>query len=585
MHHLHATRQRLQRLHILLQWCHKAPAVAESRRVLEAAAQHRLAIKDASAQLAYLKQELDFSAVPAYDVMTAMHVLQTGTYDLLPTIIKDSLSIPLSRQLEQQQNESKSKANVKERNVQRMEFLLLWKLRKEGIPDGLVFDKVHRGQVTLKATSGLYSATLTLVPAPADEVTVAKYNFNEAATGGVVAGGVLGVGDGHAKEHVMKEEDEAEVVDLVQEEEDDEVQIIEEEEKPKQQQQVVAGVKPKIRLKMPGNIKKEPKPEPMDVDVAGVAAVVPKFNKIKLKFFKKEEPVVAAAEQTTAAVPTTTATTTTTTTAAVVKKEDEQVAIKEEEQQPEEATAAAPPPLTEPAPQGKEQQKTDQPKQQLEYQKWRWRLLSFQILPGSSTLRCTTTGTLPPLLSFPTTHALQQDIEARMWAAADIAQLQRVGRTDLVIVPSPPPQLASLQDRAAVRKARQHEKQQKDKIHKEQGGIVGVQAAATPGLQSTSSGGGGQVGAGPSTSLFSGDIENDGDDINGGIKGKDGLPVWANVPLATMHCMLHAIAGKAVLNVVVKDEARALETHAASQWKNSVKVLKATSNEGLLGIR
>lgn len=122
--HLHATRQRLQRLHILVQWCHKAPAVAECKRVLEVAAQHALAIKDTAGQLTYLKGELDYSAVPPYDVMTALHVLQTKGFDLLPSIIEDQLQIPLSRKIEERGPEEQKRA------VERMNFLLLWKMRK-----------------------------------------------------------------------------------------------------------------------------------------------------------------------------------------------------------------------------------------------------------------------------------------------------------------------------------------------------------------------------------------------------------------------------------------------------------------------
>jgi hypothetical protein len=71
-------RQRLQRLDVVVQWSHKARAVAECQRVLEVADSHATAFRDTADQLAYLHGELEALKSPAYDLATAVHVLQTG---------------------------------------------------------------------------------------------------------------------------------------------------------------------------------------------------------------------------------------------------------------------------------------------------------------------------------------------------------------------------------------------------------------------------------------------------------------------------------------------------------------------------
>jgi hypothetical protein len=84
LENLHATRQRLQRLDVLLQWCNKAPAVAESCGVLQVAAAHSAAFRDAADQLAFLYAELEDLKAPPYDVPSAALVLQTGEKCSLP---------------------------------------------------------------------------------------------------------------------------------------------------------------------------------------------------------------------------------------------------------------------------------------------------------------------------------------------------------------------------------------------------------------------------------------------------------------------------------------------------------------------
>jgi len=176
--HLAATRQRLQRLDVLLQWCHKATAVAECKRVLEVAAQHSDALRHSADQLAYLHGEILDMAAPPYDVPTALHVLQTGGRRQLPTVIEE--------ELEAKPEEGGTGGAAKAEALARMDFLLRCKLLGEPLPAGLAVLAVGGGEAILGSTSGQYTARLTLVPSPPDEVTVTKWT-PAAASGGAPA--------------------------------------------------------------------------------------------------------------------------------------------------------------------------------------------------------------------------------------------------------------------------------------------------------------------------------------------------------------------------------------------------------------
>lgn len=80
MSQLHASRQQLQRLGVVVAWSAKARAVAECRRVMQAAAVHAAALQDAADQLAYLHSELTATAAPAYDIATAVQVTEQGAH-------------------------------------------------------------------------------------------------------------------------------------------------------------------------------------------------------------------------------------------------------------------------------------------------------------------------------------------------------------------------------------------------------------------------------------------------------------------------------------------------------------------------
>eukprot|EP00887_Chlorella_sp_A99_P004973 scaffold4.g4973.t1 len=154
--HLHATRQRLQRLHAAVAWSNKSRA--------EAAA-HNAALVHATDQLFHLHGELLYMAAPAYDVGTALHVLQTGGYSLLPSTIEEGLQLPPPQR------------GLAERRavVARMDCLLRSKLLADALPPGLRVLCVDGGQAHVAAAGGQYTARLSLTPAPLDEVVLERY--------------------------------------------------------------------------------------------------------------------------------------------------------------------------------------------------------------------------------------------------------------------------------------------------------------------------------------------------------------------------------------------------------------------------
>ncbi|KAL4428264.1 hypothetical protein ABPG75_002353 [Micractinium tetrahymenae] len=175
LEHLQTTRQRLQRLHVCAQWAHKAKAVNTCREVLKAAQDHGAAFVHTADELFRLHEELRFSRAPLFDVSTALHISQTGTYRLLPRIIEDELQQPGQRLERPGELDDAARAQKRRDALRRVDFLLRSKLLTAELPAGMQVLHVRGGQATVAAAGGQYTARLTLVPAPQEDVTLAKY--------------------------------------------------------------------------------------------------------------------------------------------------------------------------------------------------------------------------------------------------------------------------------------------------------------------------------------------------------------------------------------------------------------------------
>ncbi|CAL8465259.1 g4794 [Coccomyxa elongata] len=150
---LHNTKQRLLRLLIIVKWANKARVVAEVGRILDVAARQANACRDAADQLAYLHGELEDSRVPAYDVPTALEVLQTGDYALLPSCIEELCPPPAPPPA------------VRRSRLRLMDQILRSTLLQEKLPAGVKVASIGGGVVELHCGKE-WEARLTLVPAP-----------------------------------------------------------------------------------------------------------------------------------------------------------------------------------------------------------------------------------------------------------------------------------------------------------------------------------------------------------------------------------------------------------------------------------
>ncbi|KAK9903582.1 hypothetical protein WJX75_009266 [Coccomyxa subellipsoidea] len=150
---LHNTKQRLLRLLIVVKWANKARVVAEVGRILDVAARQANACRDAADQLAYLHGELEDTRVPAYDAPTALEVLQTGDYALLPSCIEELRPPPAPPPA------------VRRARLRLMDQILRSTLLQEKLPAGVAVASIGGGVVELRCGK-LWEARLTLVPAP-----------------------------------------------------------------------------------------------------------------------------------------------------------------------------------------------------------------------------------------------------------------------------------------------------------------------------------------------------------------------------------------------------------------------------------
>jgi hypothetical protein len=330
-----------------------------------------------------------------------------------------------------------------------------------------VYGGIANGQLTLRSSTGLYTATLTLVPAPGDHVTLAKYSFNEAGTADTAAAAhptSEGAPGGSGTQHAQHGE------------------------------------------------------------AAAVAALLHGLKGVA----EGAMATVSAIEADIAH--------------GMVKQEEEDTVD----------TIQPPPPLP----------------SQPEAASWRWRLLSFDLLPGAAAVKSATGAGIPALLPPHRIAGLQQGIEARMWAAADVASLVKQGRGDLVTLPAAP----------ATRDQRTQAQRELDASHR--GASSAAATATASGLTSGGVGDGSAGGIGGQGSLGTGvdDTQEENKGPGDGDEQGGDFPAYARHPLECLHSILQGVAGRLVLGVVVLDEGKKLE---AEGWRGRVKVGRVPLGTGV----
>ena len=98
MRYLHNLRQRLTRLHVLVEWAPKnraAQIAVKCGDMMGQLRQHDAAFADAADRLYGLRQQMDWAAGPLYDTPGALDVLCNGKYSNLPRAIADVAPKPV----------------------------------------------------------------------------------------------------------------------------------------------------------------------------------------------------------------------------------------------------------------------------------------------------------------------------------------------------------------------------------------------------------------------------------------------------------------------------------------------------------
>ncbi|KAK9805588.1 hypothetical protein WJX72_006563 [[Myrmecia] bisecta] len=167
--HLHGTRQRLLRLLVVSQWANKAKAVVECGKVLDVTARHAHTLSEAADKLVELHEELENTRTPIFDVPTALDVLQTGSYNILPQIIED-LRPPVP-----------PPPRKRRAAVRLLDQLLRSQLLKEDLPLGVEVVTVSGGSAVLRS-EGEYEAKLTLDGAGASGAVAGPATDTEASS-------------------------------------------------------------------------------------------------------------------------------------------------------------------------------------------------------------------------------------------------------------------------------------------------------------------------------------------------------------------------------------------------------------------
>lgn len=176
---------------------------------------------------------------------------------------------------------------------------------------------------------------------------------------------------------------------------------------------------------------------------------------------------------------------------------------------------------------------------------WRWQLLSFELLPAAA-------GQDPPPLLAPQQQWLQQHVEQRMWVAADVQQLVRLGKQAWVTVPAPPSEQQEQQGRASSAPA-----------------PTASLAPSQPPAAADSKG---------KQPMALDEPEAAAAEQQEGVAVQ--LPAFATSPLAAMHAILCQSAGRLALFSLLLSDARRLE---GGSWKGGLKLTRAAA--GGSGIR
>ena len=200
---------------------------------------------------------------------------------------------------------------------------------------------------------------------------------------------------------------------------------------------------------------------------------------------------------------------------------------------------------------------------------WRWQLLSFELLPAAAA------HDPPPLLPAQRTW-LQQHIEQRMWAAADVEQLARLGKQAWVTVPEPPG--VGKQAVGTAGKASSAPAPSASLAPSHLAAAAGTAAAAQAAAAAAADAKGKAPVKEEPEEHAAGAAVGEAAAATAAAAEGPRLPAHAVNPLAAMHAILCQTAGRLALFSLLLGDARQLE---GGSWKGRLKLSRASSGTGL----
>ena len=162
MRYLHNLRQRLTRLHVLVEWAPKnraAQIAVKCGDMMGQLRQHDAAFADAADRLYGLRQQMDWAAGPLYDTPGALDVLCNGKYSNLPRAIADVAPKPVPSETDPEL------IRVRDERCRRFDVeirgLLVDERERGTMPKAMRVFSVRNGECVV-GVPGEYRATLTL---------------------------------------------------------------------------------------------------------------------------------------------------------------------------------------------------------------------------------------------------------------------------------------------------------------------------------------------------------------------------------------------------------------------------------------
>ena len=160
--YLHNLRQRLTRLHVLVEWAPKnraAQIAVKCGDMMGQLRQHDMAFADAADRLYGLRQQMDWAAGPLYDTPGALDVLCNGKYSNLPRAIADVAPKPVPLETDPEL------IRVRDERCRRFDVeirgLLVDEQERGTMPKAMRVFSVRNGECVV-GVPGEYRATLTL---------------------------------------------------------------------------------------------------------------------------------------------------------------------------------------------------------------------------------------------------------------------------------------------------------------------------------------------------------------------------------------------------------------------------------------